>query len=127
MTIRWISPRAVLAMHAAQIAEHGGGEGVRDEGLLDSALNRPVNLLAYGEPDLSDLAAAYAFGIARNHPFVDGNKRTAFVVSATFLALNGQRLTATERDVVETFLALAAGALAEDALAQWFRSNTTAA
>lgn len=125
MTVRWVSLRAVLAMHAAQIAEHGGGEGVRDEGLLDSALSRPLNLQAYGEPDLPALAAAYAFGIARNHPFVDGNKRTAFVVSATFLVLNGRRLAASERDVVETFLALAAGVLDEDALAGWFREHTT--
>jgi len=123
MSIRWVSLRAVLAMHAAQIAEHGGGEGVRDEGLLESALARPLNLSAYGTPDMAALAAAYAFGVARNHPFVDGNKRTAFVLAATFLALNGHRLVAEERDVVETFLALAAGMLEEDALADWFRHH----
>lgn len=121
MTPRWLSERAVLAMHALQIAEHGGGEGVRDFGLLNSALARPLNLAAYGEPDLPSLAAAYAFGIARNHPFVDGNKRTAFVVPVTFLALNGLDFQASERDVVETILALAAGQLEEAALADWFR------
>ncbi|RJF89695.1 type II toxin-antitoxin system death-on-curing family toxin [Oleomonas cavernae] len=123
MSIRWVSLRAVLAMHAAQIAEHGGGEGVRDQGLLESALARPLNLSAYGTPDLAALAAAYAFGVARNHPFVDGNKRTAFVLAATFLVLNGHRLATDERDVVETFLALAAGMLEEDALADWFRHH----
>lgn len=121
MTPRWLSERAVLAMHALQIAEHGGGEGVRDLGLLNSALARPLNLAAYGEPDLPSLAAAYAFGIARNHPFVDGNKRTAFVVAVTFLALNGLDFQASERDVVETILALAAGQLEESALTDWFR------
>ncbi|PWR20683.1 type II toxin-antitoxin system death-on-curing family toxin [Zavarzinia compransoris] len=121
MTPRWLSERAVLAMHAAQIVEHGGGEGVRDLGLLASALARALNLVAYGDPDLPALAAAYAFGIARNHPFVDGNKRTAFVVAATLLALNGMRLRASEKDVVETILALAAGRLEELQLAEWFR------
>ena len=110
-------------MHDRQLAEHGGGEGVRDAGLLESALQRPVNKFAYGEPDLFDLAAAYAYGIARNHPFVDGNKRTALVASFTFLKLNGLRMTSTQAENVAVFLALAAGELDEDALAAWLREH----
>jgi death on curing protein len=113
-----------LAIHAEQIAEHGGLEGTRDQGLFESAMARPENLAAYGEPGVCDLAAAYAFGLARNHPFADGNKRTAFVVSATFLILNGRDLTATEIDVVEIFLKLAAGELTEAELADWFRARS---
>ncbi len=112
-----------MTAHAEQLAEHGGGEGVRDEGLLDSAMARARNLAAYGEPDAADLAAAYAYGIARNHPFIDGNKRTAAVVSETFLVLNGHVLDTTDADVVVAFLALAAGALAEAELADWFRTR----
>jgi death-on-curing protein len=92
--------------------------------MLESAMARPENLAAYGDPDVCDLAAAYAFGIARNHPFADGKKRTAFVVSATFLLLNGRDLTATEIEVVETFLALAAGDVSEQELADWFREKS---
>lgn len=114
-----------LAAHAEQLAEHGGAEGVRDAGGLESALSRPVNLASYGEPDAAKLAAAYAYGIARNHPFVDGKKRTAAVVSETFLALNGCTLTATDAEVVVAFVALAAGTLAEDELADWFRERVT--
>lgn len=114
-----------LAAHAEQLAEHGGAEGVRDAGGLESALSRPVNLASYGEPDAAELAAAYAYGIARNHPFVDGNKRTAAVISETFLALNGRTLTATDAEVVVAFVALAAGTLAEDELADWFRERVT--
>ena len=110
-----------LAAHAEQLAEHGGGPGIRDAGALKSAMARPLNLLSYSAPDLADLAAAYAFGIARNHPFVDGNKRTAAVVSETFLALNGCRLGATDAELVVAFLALAAGELSEEELADWFR------
>ena len=110
-----------MAIHAEQIAEHGGGEGVRDAGLLHSAMARPLNLIAYGEPDIAALAAAYAFGIARNHPFTDGNKRTAAVVSETFLMLNGLALNASDAELVVTFQALAAGDLSEDELADWFR------
>src|SRR5262245_2993245 len=117
MTWRWIRLAEALAIHAELIAEHGGPEGVRDEGLLESAIARAENLAAYGKPDLCDLAAAYAYGLARNHPFADGNKRTAFVVSATFLILNGRDLTATEVSVVETILKLAAGELTEAELA----------
>ena len=120
---KWLPPGAVLAMHDRQLAEHGGGEGIRDAGLLESALQRPVNKLAYGEPDLFALAAAYAYGIARNHPFVDGNKRTALVVSLTFLKLNGLRMTSTQAENVAVFLALAAGELDEDALAAWLSEH----
>ncbi|MDE2404106.1 MAG: type II toxin-antitoxin system death-on-curing family toxin [Sphingomonadales bacterium] len=119
----WVLPQVAEAAHAEQLAEHGGGEGVRDPGLLASALARPQNLAVYGEPDAPALAAAYAFGIARNHPFVDGNKRTAAVVSETFLALNGHVLDATDAEVVVAFLALAAGELGEDELADWFRTH----
>ena len=120
----WVSAEVALAAHLEQIAEHGGAEGVRDAGLLDSAMARPRNLADYGAPDAAALAAAYAFGIARNHPFTDGNKRTAAVVSETFLGLNGYRLTASDAELVVAFVALAAGELAEDELADWFRQRT---
>jgi len=119
----WVGVDAALAAHRTQIAEHGGGDGVRDEALLESALSRPLNLAAYGEPDAAALAAAYAFGLARNHPFVDGNKRTAAVVSEAFLNLNGYDLTATDPEVVVAFLALAAGELTEAQMADWFRQH----
>jgi death-on-curing protein len=112
-----------VAAHSEQLAEHGGAEGVRDERLLESAMARPRNLAAYGEPDAAGLAAAYAYGIARNHPFVDGNKRTAAVVSETFLILNGYRLTANDAELVVAFLALAAGELSEAEIADWFRQR----
>ena len=121
----WIETDVVLAAHREQLAEHGGGEGVRDERLLESAMARAPNLAAYGEPDAAALAATYAFGIARNHPFVDGNKRTAAVVSETFLVLNGYMLTATDAEVVVAFLDLAAADLSEDELADWFRTRLT--
>jgi death-on-curing protein len=119
---RWLPREAVLAMHERQLSEHGGGDGLRDEGLLDSALMRPQHKFAYGEPDLFDLAAAYAYGIGRNHPFVDGNKRTALVASRTFLLINGYQISASKEDRLRTFLALAAGELSEEELASWFRS-----
>lgn len=119
----WITTDVALAIHAQQLAEHGGGEGVRDAGLLDSAMSRPQNLAQYGAPDIAALAAAYGFGIARNHPFVDGNKRTAAIVSETFLMLNGYRLTATDAELVVAFVALAAGELSEDELADWLRDH----
>jgi death on curing protein len=122
---RWLSKRAALAIHAEQIAEHGGAPGLRDEGLLDSAPARPGQRAAYAEPDTADLAAAYAFGIVHNHPFVDGNKRTGFVAAATFLLLNGCELDATEGDVVAIFGQLAAGALTEQRLADWFRRHSS--
>ena len=121
----WIATDVALAAHAEQLAEHGGGEGVRDVRLLESAMARPKNLVAYGEPDAAALAASYAYGIARNHPFVDGNKRTAAVVSEAFLVLNGYTLDATDAEIVVAFLALASGDLAEDELADWFRTRLT--
>ncbi len=120
----WVLPAVAEAAHAEQLAEHGGGEGVRDAGLMASALARPQNLVAYGDPDAPALAAAYAYGIARNHPFVDGNKRTAAVVSETFLTLNGYELTASDAEVVVAFVALAAGELTEAELADWFLQHT---
>lgn len=119
----WVAPDVARAAHAEQLAEHGGVEGGRDDGLLESAFPRPRNLADYGEPDAAALAAAYAYGIARNHPFVDGNKRTAAVVSETFLVLNGFVLTASDAEVVVAFLDLAAGELTEDELADWFRQH----
>ena len=118
----WIPRGMVLAMHLRQLAEHGGGEGIRDEGLLDSALQRAENKLAYGNPDIVDMAAAYAFGIARNHPFIDGNKRTALVASFTFLHVNGWTMTSSQDENVRIFLDLASGHLTEDELAAWFRA-----
>ncbi len=125
MAHRWIWIGAVVARaaHDEQLARHGGGEGTRDNGLLESALARPQNLAAYGDPDTVSLAAAYAYGIARNPPFVDGNKRTAAVVSETFLSINGWMLTATDAELVVCFLALAAGELSEEELADWFRQR----
>lgn len=119
----WVALAVAEAAHAEQLAEHGGGEGVRDAGLLASAMARPQNLALYGEPDAAALAAAYAFGIARGSPFVDGNKRTAAVVSETFLVLNGCMLTASDAELVVAMVALAAGELEEDALADWFRQH----
>jgi death-on-curing protein len=121
--IKWLPKEAVLAMHARQLAEHGGGTGIRDMGLLDSALQRPLNKHAYEKPDTADLAAAYAYGIARNHPFIDGNKRTALVASRSFLLINGYQITAAKEDRARTFLALADGSLSEINLAAWFRQH----
>jgi death-on-curing protein len=121
----WVREDVVLAVHLRQLAEHGGGEGIRDEGLLQSALARPQNLLAYGDPppDLASLAAAYAYGIARNHPFIDGNKRMALTVARLFLLLNGIDLVATQEEKYSTFLALAAGQLSEEDVANWVRAH----
>lgn len=120
----WIEKAVVLAIHDAQIAEHGGEPGLRDDGLLESALARPRNLFVYGSPDACRLAAAYAFGIDTNHPFVDGNKRTAFVVASTYLLLAGLRLTALPEERVVAFFRLAAGDFDEEALADWFQGNS---
>jgi len=120
---RWVDRRVVLALHAEQLRAWGGGQGLRDEGLLDSALARPRNLAAYGEPDLADLAASYAYGMAKNHPFVDGNKRTALVVCETFLIDNGQSLDANDPELAVLFEELAAGGVSEDELAQWLREH----
>jgi len=122
----WIATEVALAAHAEQLAEHGGGEGVRDAGALESAMGRPVDKAAYGDPDAAALAAAYAFGLARNHPFVDGNRRTAAVIAETFLVLNGYRLDASDAELVVAILSLAAGELAEDELADWFRAHIAA-
>lgn len=119
----WVTTAVAVAAHAEQVAEHGGDDGIRDQGLLDSAIARPINLAGYGRPDVADLAAAYAFGIARNQPFVDGNKRTAAVVSETFLKLNGHKLTATDAELVVAFIALARGELSEVEMADWFRQH----
>ena len=120
----WIEASTLLAVHEEQLREHGGGTGVRDVGLFESALNRPVNLAAYGSPDAADLAAAYGFGLARNHPYVDGNKRTAFVAVELFLMLNGWDLQADDGECVLTMLALAAGELSEAELAAWIRGHS---
>ncbi len=119
----WLNAQVMHAVHEEQLAEHGGGSGVRDEGLFESALSRPLNQVAYGEPDVAALAAAYGYGLARNHPFVDGNKRTAFVAVELFLALNGWDLLADDAQCVLTMLALAAGDLSEDEFAQWLRDH----
>ena len=122
----WIKQDVVLSLHAESLVLHGGPEGVPDLGLLESALARPKNLLAYSEepPSLARLAASYAKGIVANHPFVDGNMRTAFIVSVTFLQLNGLRLIAAKEDRVLTFWSLAAGELTEEQLEQWFEKST---
>lgn len=122
--MKWLRIDAVLAMHKRQIAEHGGGDGVRDIGLLESAMARPRNIAVY-EPDadIARLAAAYAFGIAKNHPFIDGNKRTALVACRTFLLLNGYQLTATPTEKYLTFLSLAEGSVSEEELADWLREK----
>lgn len=121
----WLLKKTVLAIHQRQLAEHGGPEGLRDEGLLDSALARPHNLMAYSDtpPTLARLAAAYAFGIARNHPFVDGNKRVAYVACLLFLRLNGQLLQASTADKYQIFMRLADGNLSEEDFAQWLESS----
>jgi death-on-curing protein len=120
---RWVALSVVLAIHDEQVAEHGGGAGVRDEGLLESALSRPKNLFGYESAGLPQLAAAYAYGICKNHPFVDGNKRTSLVVAELFLALNRQGLDATDVECVIVWQKLAAGELDEQGLAQWFTQH----
>ena len=122
MTV-WLSDQLVLAIHDEQLAEHGGSPGLRDPGLLDSALARPLNRAGYAEPDIAELAAVYALGIARNHPFIDGNKRTAFVVLEVFLRLNGCLLTAGDAEAVVMMLAMAAGELPDDEFTAWVRMN----
>jgi len=123
MTI-WLSQQIVLAIHDEQIAEHGGAVGVRDAGLLESALARPLNRAGYGDPDIAELAALYALGIIRNHPFVDGNKRTGFAALFMFLALNGGSFEPPEVDATMAILRLASGELSEDEFINWVRANT---
>ena len=119
----WVAQAVVLAIHDAQIAEHGGKPGIRDLGLLESALHRAQHLAACSQPDIADLAAAYAFGLARNHAFFDGNKRTSAVVTRLFLQLNGRDLAATEIARLDIWLALGSGDLSEQSLAQWMREH----
>lgn len=121
----WIELEVALAIRDEQLAEHGGQPGVRDRGLLESAMARPQNQFAYGEHSFARLAASYAFGISRNHPFLDGNKRTSLVVAELFLALNGSELTATDAECVTTFIRLAAGDLTEEQLADWIAGHST--
>ena len=123
MNWRWVDQRALLLLHAESLAEHGGGEGLRDAGLLASALARPLNLAAYGDPDVAALAASYGFGLAKNHPFVDGNKRAAFLAVGLFLYLNGYRLQATQAEATLAMLALAASEITEAEFAQWLRDH----
>jgi death-on-curing protein len=120
---RWVDRKALLLLHDESLAEHGGASGIRDEGLLDSALARPVNLALYETPDVAALAASYASGLSRNHPFLDGNKRAAFLAVGLFLARNGFRLRATQADATLTLLGLAAGDMSETAYAEWLRAH----
>jgi death-on-curing protein len=119
----WVDPDILLAAHDEQLEEHGGASGIRDRGLFESAMARPQNLPAYGEPDATALAAAYGFGLAKNHAFVDGNKRTALVALELFLELNGFVLTADDRQCVVIMLSVASGAFSEDELADWIRRH----
>ncbi len=120
----WIESALIHAVHDEQLAEHGGGAGLRDPNLLESALARPQQLAHYGSPDAADLAASYGYGISRNHPFIDGNKRTGFVALELFLALNGYDLSAADADCVLTMLSVAAGELEESAFAEWIRTHS---
>ncbi len=130
MSWRWVSKQALVLLHGESLATHGGREGMRDEGLLDSALMRPQNILAYADadnpPDAAALAASYGVGLAKNHPFVDGNKRAAFLAVGLFLYLNGLRLQATQTDATLTMLAVAAGDITEEAFAAWLREHAVA-
>jgi death-on-curing protein len=121
--IEWLSLQVVLAIHDEQLVAHGGSGGLRDAALLESALNRPPNKWNYENAELPELAAAYAYGIARNHPFVDGNKRTSFLALYTFLGINGVDFIVPEADAAAMILALAAGEVSEESLARWIRDN----
>lgn len=124
----WLNRAVIIAIHEVQLAEHGGGTGVRDAGLLDSALGKPQQLNNYGEPppDAAALAASYGYGISRNHPFIDGNMRTGYVAAELFLRLNGWRLNADDASCVVTMLAVAAGDITEEAFAAWLRAHAVA-
>jgi death-on-curing protein len=124
MNWRWVDKRALLLLHNESLAEHGGATGIRDEGLLDSALAHPLNLDAYGTPDFADLAASYAIGLAKNHGFIDGNKRAAFLATGLFLYLNGYRLQVSQADATLTMYAVAAGEMDEATLADWLRKHS---
>ncbi|MBK9654203.1 MAG: type II toxin-antitoxin system death-on-curing family toxin [Rhodanobacteraceae bacterium] len=120
----WVHAEALILLHDESLAEHGGAAGIRDRGLFESALARPVNLALYEHPDVFDLAASYAHGLAKNHPFVDGNKRCAFLAAGLFLAMNGTRLAASQVDATTTMLALAAGDIDEASYAAWLRAHS---
>ncbi len=120
----WLNHQDCLAIHEMMLSQHGGLAGVRDEGWLEAALAKPKNLFAYGSPTLPEMAASYAAGIILNHPFIDGNKRTGFMLAATFLELNGMVFTATEESVIEATLGLASGKLKQTAYAQWLKDNS---
>ncbi len=120
----WVLREVVVLLHEQSLAQFGGSDGVRDEGLLDSALGKPQNLFAYGKPGLFDLAASYAFGLVKNHPFIDGTKRASFVVAVLFLELNGCTFQATEVDAALRTLALAAGEMSETDYADWLKANS---
>ena len=128
MSWRWVSKQAIVLLHGECLATHGGREGLRDEGLLESALMRPQKIVAYADadnpPDVAALAASYGVGLAKNHPFVDGNKRAAFLAVGLFLYLNGSRLQATQTEATLTMLAVAAGDIAEEAFAKWLREHS---
>ena len=130
MSWRWVSKQALVLLHGESLATHGGREGMRDEGLLESALMRPQNIVAYADadnpPDAAALAASYGVGLAKNHPFVDGNKRAAFLAVGLFLYLNGLRLQATQTDATLTMFAVAAGDISEEAFAAWLREHAVA-
>jgi death on curing protein len=121
----WIELPTVIALHERQLAEHGGAAGFRDAGLLASAIDRPINLHAYSEPDACSLAASYAFGLVKNHGFIDGNKRTGWIVARLFLEANGFAISVTQKEIVDTVIALASSELSEDRLADWFRAHLT--
>jgi death-on-curing protein len=123
---RWIDRRSLLLLHDESLAEHGGAPGLRDEALLKSALARPLHLVACGEPDVADLAAAYSIGLAKDHPFVDGNKRVAFLALGLFLALNGKRLVVTQAEATLAMLDVAASAIDEPEFAEWIRKHLEA-
>lgn len=127
MSWRWLELSAIERAHEEQLAEHGGPSGIRDRGLFESAMARPIDLAAYGTPDAAALAAAYAFGLARNHAFVNGNERTTAVALEGFLALNGYDLAVDDRSLVIAILSLASGAWSEDELAAWVRAHLVAA
>ena len=124
MTVwKWLNRAVLIAIHDAQLAEHGGGSGIRDEALFDSALSRPLNLAAYGDHDVASLAAAYGFGLSKNHAFVDGNKRIALISIQLFLEINGWHLTATDDQCVSAMVGVAAGEISEPDLAKWVREH----
>ncbi len=124
MSYNWIDPKALRLLHEESLSLHGGSSGVRDEGLFESAMARPENLAHYNsDADFADLAASYAYGLAKNHPFVDGNKRVAFLSVGLFLGINGYKLTATPVDAIQAVIGMASGEITEEAFASWIRDN----